>query len=96
MNKELKNKDGQKIDNYGSKDFNFPYYLYLLNVFNKIFGVTRMCCVGRNFGDAWKYVIEVFDVVKFIELQTNMDLINKILFELKIENKVNFKDSIIS
>ena len=95
IKKDFKQRGSQQLNNYGAKDFNFPYYLYLLNIFNKIFGVTKMCCVSRQFRDAWKYYIEVFDVVKFIELQTNIDLINKILFELKIEKEDNSKDSII-
>ena len=96
MEKDLNQRGSQPLNNYGSKDFNFPYYLYLLNIFNKTFGVTRMCCVGSQFKYAWKYVIEVFDVVKFIELQTNVDLINKILFELKIEKRLYTKESNIS
>ena len=74
----------EKNNQYESKDFKFPYYLYLLNFFNKTFGVT-MCCINNKFRNTWKYMIDVFDVVKFIELQTNVDLINKILFELIIE-----------
>ena len=96
MNKDLQNSRSQPLNNYGSKDFNFPYYLYLLNIFNKTFGITRMCCISHQFRGAWKYVIEVFDVVKFIELQTNIDLINKILFNLKIEEGTNSKNFIIS
>ena len=72
---------------YNSKDFDFPYYLYLLNIFNKIFWLKKMCCISKKFNDAWQCLVHVFDVVKFIELQTNVDLINKILFELKIEKQ---------
>ena len=74
----------EKKNQFESKDFKFPYYLYLLNIFNKTFGVT-MCLVNNRFRNAWKYMIDVFDIVKFIELQTNVGLLNKILFELLIE-----------
>ena len=97
MKKDHKIDKNEKISNhYGSKDFDFPYYLYLLNIFNKIFPTTRKCCVNYKFLDAWKYMIEVFDVVKFIELQTNMDLINRIIFELKIEEVESNRKNIIS
>ena len=96
MTKSMKRRGSQQLNNFNSKDFNFPYYLYLLNIFNKSFCVNRMCCINHQFRDAWKYVIEVFDVMKFIELQTNIDLINKILFELKIEKEASSRDSIIN
>ena len=88
--------DKDEEDNqYGSKDFDFPYYLYLLNIFNKIFPTTKKCCVNYKFLDAWEYLVEVFDVVKFIELQTNMDLINRIIFELGFEGAgSNIKNTI--
>ena len=73
------------------KNFRFSYYLYLLNMFNKIFSTSKMCCVNNNFLDVWKNVINIFDVNKYFELQTNVDLINKILFELKIDGE---KDSL--
>ena len=65
------------------KNFRFPYYLYLINIFNKYFSMTRMLCVNKNFKDVWKYMINIFDLTKYIQLQTNVELINKILFELK-------------
>ena len=83
-NEFLNNHSSEKKNQYKSIDFKFPYYLYLLNIFNKTFGMT-MCCINNRFRNAWKYMIDVFDVIKFIELQTNVDLINKILFELIIE-----------
>ena len=89
-------KRGNKFNatKYNSKDFDFPYYLYLLNIFSKIFGLKKIYCINKQFNDAWQCVVHVFDVVKFIELQTNMDLINKILFELKVE-KHEFKKNLI-
>ena len=85
MKKEFINDDiNEKQNPYESRHFKFPYYLYLLNIFNKTFGI-EMRCVNNRFRNAWKYMIDVFDVIKFIELQTNVDLIKKILFELIIE-----------
>ena len=74
------------VNKHQPADFKFPYYLYLLNIFNKIFAIKR-CCVNQKFQNAWKYLIDVFDVTKFIQLQTNMDLINKIIFKMKSEDK---------
>ena len=70
---------------YQPADFKFPYYLYLFNIFNKIFA-TKRCCINDTFRNAWKYMIDVFDVTQFIQLQTNMDLINKILFKMRCED----------
>ena len=65
------------------KNFRFPYHLYLLNIFNKYFSPKRMYCVNKKFIDVWKYMINLIDVSKYFEILTNVDLINKILFELK-------------
>ena len=84
MKNEYKNdKNNIQLEKFSSIDFNFPYYLYLLNIFNKSFGVTRSCFVKHKFLQSWEYMINVFDVTEFIKMQTNVDLINKILFELK-------------
>ena len=77
--------------------FRFSYYLYLLNMFNKIFSTSKMCCVNKNFLDVWNNVTNIIDVNKYFELQTNVDLINKILFELKIDGeKDDVKCSILN
>ena len=75
----------QNIKVIDSKDYSFPYYLYLLNIFNKIFAMNDLCCVNRKFTDAWKHLIDVFDIVNYIQMQSNIDLVNKILFEMKNE-----------
>ena len=77
-----KGKNAKVID---LKNFSFPYYLYLLNIFNKIFAMNDMCCVNRKFTDAWKHLINVFDIVNYIQMQSNIDLVNKIIFEMKSE-----------
>ena len=79
----------KQLNNFSSTDFNFPYYLYLLNIINKSFGVTRSCFVNQRFLELWEYIINVFDVTEFIKMQNNIDLINKKLFEIKCENEKN-------
>ena len=59
-NEFLNNHSSEKKNQYKSIDFKFPYYLYLLNVFNKTFGMT-ICCINNRFRNAWKYMIDVFD-----------------------------------
>ena len=81
-----KNYSGNETNNLNSKDFDFPYYLYLLNIFDKRFS-TKVCCINHKFRNVWKYMINMFDVVKFIHLQTNVDLINKIIFEMENGNE---------
>ena len=76
-----------RLSSAKQKNFRFSYYLYLLNMINKTFSTTEMCCITKNFSDIWKYVINIIDVTKFFQLQTNVDLINKILFELKIDGE---------
>ena len=76
-----KDKNNKQSKKFSSIDFNFPYYLYLLNIFNKSFG-TKSCFVNHKFLESWEYMISVFDVTEFIKMQTNIDLINKILFKL--------------
>ena len=78
--------DSNKINNFHSKEYDFPCYLYLLNIFDKTFSI-KFCCLNHKFRNAWKNVINMFDVVKFIQLQTNVDLINKIIFEMEIGNE---------
>ena len=78
--------DSKKFNDFHSKDFDFPYYLYLLNIFDKTFS-TKICCLNRKFKNVWKYMINMFDVVKFIHLQTNVELINKIIFEIENGNE---------
>ena len=74
------------------KNYRFAYYLYLLNIFNKNFSTTKMCCISKNFLNTWKYMINIIDVTKYFQLQTNVDSINKILFELKTDGeKSNIK-----
>ena len=90
--KKKKSKNNYTIDIHNKlslrvKNLHFPYYLYLLNMFNKNFSTTRMCCINKNFLDVWKYAIDIIDVSKFFQLQTNVELINKILFELKIDGE---------
>ena len=75
----------KELDNFRLNDFKFPYYLYLLNIFDKTFS-TKICCINRKFRNVWKYMINMFDVVKFINLQANVELINKIIFEIENEN----------
>ena len=89
MQNEYKKDKNNKPLKFSSIDFNFPYYLYLLNIFNKSFGITRSCFVNHKFLESWEYMINVFDVTEFIKMQTNISLINKILFELKSENENN-------
>ena len=79
-------KSNKQLEKFSTIDFNFPYYLYLLNIFNKSFGTKRSCFVNRKFLESWEYMINVFDVTEFIKMQTNVDLINKILFGLKNDN----------
>ena len=71
------------------KKFSFPYYLYLLNIFNKIFAMNDMCCSNHKFTDAWKSFIDVFDIVNYIQMLSNVDLVNKILFEMKNATEIN-------
>ena len=85
---KLKN-NGKMDENSNEKGGNFPYCSYLLNIFNKSFGVKEMKCVNQKFKDAWKYFINVFDVSKFIEMQINIDLVNKILFQIKIDGMLS-------
>ena len=93
LRKKILNKDNNSIDINNKlslnkpKYFRFPYYLYLLNIFNKSFNTTKMCFIDKNFLDVWKYMVNIIDVTKFFQLQTNVDLINKILFELKIDGE---------
>ena len=82
-------KDNNQLKKFSSIDFIFPYYLYLLNIFNKSFGITKSCFANRKFLESWEYMINVFDVTEFIKMQTNIALINKILFELKTEDENN-------
>ena len=82
---EKLNNNPRVIKNPSQKGVNFPYYFYLLNIFNKSFGLKKMRCVNQKFKDAWKFLINVFDVSKFIEMQTNIDLVNKIIFQIKLD-----------
>ena len=84
-----KDKNSEQLKNLSSIDFNFPYYLYLLNIFNKSFGIKKPCFVNNKFNESWEYMINVFDVTEFIKMQANLDLINKILFELKNNGENN-------
>ena len=93
--KKKKGQSSAEFINYKSIDFKFPYYLYLLNIFNKIFASKKVCCVNDKFIDSWEYMINVFDVTQFIRMQTNMDLINKIIFEMKNEEE-NSKNGVIN
>ena len=84
-----KDKNNKQLKKFSSTDFIFPYYLYLLNLFNKSFVTTKSCCVNQKFIESWEYMINVFDVTEFIKMQTNIDLINRILFELKSDGENN-------
>ena len=81
--KQKKGQNNKRVNTYKSVDFKFSYYLYLLNIFNKMFATKKLCCMNDKFVDSWEYMVNVFDVTEFIRLQTNMDLINKIIFEMK-------------
>ena len=83
LDTDSKNKNKKIKKKYKSKDFDFPYYLYLFNIFNKIFAMNETCCVNKKFENSWKYLINVFDVANYIQLQTNVDLLNKIIFEIE-------------
>ena len=87
--KKDNNINNKPFKRFSSIDFNFPYYLYLLNIFNKSFGVSRSCFVNQKFLDSWEYMINVFDITEFIKMQTNIDLINKLIFELKSTDENN-------
>ena len=85
LGKDSNNESNKKKKKYRSKDFNFPYYLYLLNIFNNRFAMKKTCCVNKKFENSWKYMIKVFDVTNYIQIQTNVDLLNKIIFEMEKE-----------
>ena len=48
-------KNNKTLKKFTSIDFNFPYYLYLLNMFNKSFDVTKSCFVNHKFLESWEY-----------------------------------------
>ena len=49
--------------------------------------MNDMCCANHKFTDAWKNLIDVFDIVNYIQMQSNINLVNKILFEMKNEER---------
>ena len=46
-----------------------------------------MCFISQNFLDIWKIMVNIIDVTKFFQLQANVDIINKTLFELKFDER---------